>query len=135
MRVEALPGSRYNAAMTQIHFFDDPSNMRRSREDVRLNQIGLHVYEDGRRVAVGFDLTPFLERPSLEVLVTDEAGEIAGTLNVIEALQPNFHVTMHLRRPVAGATYRIEVVVYYAAPGEARQVVDRATDSFALPAA
>ncbi|GAB4157817.1 MAG: hypothetical protein Fur0021_27090 [Candidatus Promineifilaceae bacterium] len=121
--------------MTQIQFFDDPAQMRKSREDVRINQIGLHLYPDGRRVAVGFDLTPFLERPSLEVVVTNAAGEVAGILNVIEALQPNFHLTMHLRDREPASPYTVQVMAYYAQPGAPRLVVDQHTTHFSVPAA
>ena len=41
-----------------IQFFEDPLEAPKSREDVRLKELGLYVYEDGRRVAVGFNLTP-----------------------------------------------------------------------------
>ena len=117
----------------QIQFFDDPLQMRKSREDVRIKQIGLHLYPDGRRVAVGFDLTPFLERPSLEVVVTNAVGEVAGTLNVIEALQPNFHLTVHLRDAQPASPYTVQVMAYYAQPGAARQVVDQHTAQFFVP--
>ncbi|MCA9938759.1 MAG: hypothetical protein KC418_08960 [Anaerolineales bacterium] len=129
--LDSVPTS-YNAHMAQIQFFDDPSQMRKSREEVRINEIGLHVYPDGRRVAVGFDLTPFLERPSLEVVVRNAVGEIAGTLNVIEALQPNFHLTMHLRDAQPAEPYTVLVTAYYVAPGEKRQIVDQRTAHFSL---
>ncbi len=118
--------------MAEIHFFDDPQHIRRPREEVRLNQIGLHVHPDGRRVSVGFEITPFQERPSLEVAVRDRQGRVVGTLTVIEALQSSFHLTMHLRDPEPGAVYDVEAIVYYAAPGEARQIVDRRTARFIL---
>jgi hypothetical protein len=80
-----------------IQFFDNPLETPKSREDVRLKELGLYVYEDGRRVAVGFNLTPFIERPSIEVRVLNARGEKAGWLNVIETLDANFSLTMHLR--------------------------------------
>jgi hypothetical protein len=121
--------------MAQIHFFDDPSELGKPRDDVRINQIGLFVYPDGRRVAVGFDLTPFRERPCIEVVVRNARGETAGTLTVIESLQPNFSLTMHLRDREPTARYDVEVVLYYTAPGKPRQVVDRTTAQFDRPQA
>ena len=50
--------------MQPINFYDEPPESSRSPEDVRLKSLGLYVHEDGRRVAVGFDITPFQERPS-----------------------------------------------------------------------
>ena len=70
--------------MQPINFFDDGVELPKGREDVRLKNLGLFVYEDGRRVAVGFELTPFRERPSLEVMATNARGEAAGSMTVIE---------------------------------------------------
>ncbi|MDX1614599.1 MAG: hypothetical protein R3300_09835 [Candidatus Promineifilaceae bacterium] len=115
----------------EIHFFDDPQQGRLPREEVRFNQLGLYVYEDGRRVAVGFDITPFQERPSIDVAVRNEAGDIVGTLTVIEALQPNFHLTLHLRDEGAAENYELEAQLYYLEAEERRRlVVDRLSRTF-----
>lgn len=107
-----------------ITFFDDPLEGPQGREDVKLEQLGLYIYPDRRRVAVGFELTPFRERPSLEVTITNARGEKAGSLSVIEALSPNFSLTVHLRDQEPTEQYQIEVVVYYAgSPEDGRQVV------------
>jgi hypothetical protein len=114
----------------QIQFFDDPGRGPRSREDVRFNQLGLYVYEDGRRVAVGFDITPFLERPSIEVTVVNEAGQPAASLSVIEAMQPNFHLTLHLRDDNPTENYQMQAELYYMSADGDRMVVDSVTKGF-----
>lgn len=111
--------------MQPINFFDDPENRGRPREEVRLKQLGLYVYEDARRVAIGFNLTPFAERPSLEVTATNEEGKIAGSMTVIEALSPNFNITMHLRDKNPTDIYAIDVVVFYKDEAGERLEVDR----------
>ena len=111
--------------MQPINFFDDPQKRGRAREDVRLQQLGLFVYEDGRRVAIGFNLTPFAERPSIEVTATNEQGQVAGSMTIIEALAPNFNLTMHLRDDKPTDKYEIEVVVYYKDEEGQRIEVDR----------
>ena len=111
--------------MQPINFFDEPPQSSRAREDVRLKNLGLYVHEDGRRVAVGFEITPFQERPSIEVRVINERGEVAGSLTVVEALQPNFHLTVHLRDRPPTELYDVEAVLYYGGGREERVVVDR----------
>ena len=111
--------------MQPINFFDDPEKRGRAREDVRLKQLGLFVYEDGRRVAIGFNLTPFQERPSIEVTATNEHGQVAGSLTIIEALSPNFNLTMHLRDHEPTGNYDVEAIVYYKGEDGARMEVDR----------
>jgi hypothetical protein len=114
----------------RIQFYDDPNEGPRSREDVRFNDLGLFVYEDGRRVAIGFDLTPFRERPSIQVWVSNADGQEAASLSVIEAMQPNFNLTLHLRDEVAKNPYEVEAIVYYLSEEGERQVVDRHVKSF-----
>jgi hypothetical protein len=114
----------------QINFFDDLGEAPKAREDVRLKQLGLYVYPDGRRVAVGFDLTPFRERPSIEVRVVNERGEAAGWLNVIETLEANFSLTMHLRDKEPTERYEVTAVVYYATPETERMDVHSLTRTF-----
>lgn len=113
-----------------ITFFDDPLQGPLSPEEVRLRQLGLYIYPDKRRVAVGFALTRFQERPSLEVTITNEQGKLAGSLNVIEVLSPNFNLTMHLRDKEPTDIYHIQVTVYYATPETEREDVDTRTATF-----
>lgn len=110
----------------EIQFFDDPHQNPRSREDVRFNQLGFFVHPGGRQVAVGFDLTPFLERPSIEVTITNSHGQVAANLTVIEAMKPNFSITMHLRDQERTEIYEVDASLYYVSleTGE-KSVVDR----------
>jgi hypothetical protein len=116
----------------RIQFYDDPAMGPRPREEVRFNQIGLYVYEDLKRVAVGFDITPFLERPSIQVTVLNEEGQEVSNMTVIEAMQPNFNLTMHMQTQdeKPSESYRIEATLYYRGEEGERQVVDRETRTF-----
>lgn len=111
----------------QINFFDDPLEAPKSREDVRLKTLGLYLHEDRQRVAVGFDITPFIERPSIEVIATNERGEKAGSLHVIETLDANFSLVMHLRDQEPTALYEIRAILYYATPETERMDVHSVT--------
>ncbi len=116
----------------RVQFYDDLDGGPRSREEVRLNELGLFVYEDRLRVAVGFNLTPFLERPSILVRVTNAGGEEAASLSVIEAMQPNFNLTLHLRDSGAGDPYEVETIIYYLSEDGDRQISDRQVKSFSV---
>ncbi|MDX1662195.1 MAG: hypothetical protein R3272_00275 [Candidatus Promineifilaceae bacterium] len=107
-----------------IRFFDDADDPRREPEEVRLRNLGLFVHEDRRRIALGFDITPFRERPSLEVQVTNERGEQAGSMTVIQAMESNFHLTLHLRDQDPTDLYQIDVVLYYSGEDKERIEVD-----------
>ncbi|HSM59010.1 MAG TPA: hypothetical protein VK879_22835 [Candidatus Sulfomarinibacteraceae bacterium] len=110
--------------MQPINFYDDSEHQGREPEDVRLKQLGLYVHEDGRRIAVGFNITPFRERPSIEVTASNGRGEAAGSLTIIEALQSNFSLTMHLRDAAPTEEYTVRAELYYVGSGGERQIVD-----------
>lgn len=114
----------------RVNFFDDLTHTPKPREDVRLKQLGIHVYSDKRRIAVGFDLTPFLEGPSLEVAIRNKKGEKAATLNVIETNETNFSLTMHLRDAEPTNLYDVQVTLYYAKPDSDKLIVDAQTATF-----
>lgn len=109
----------------RINFFDDPLQQPKSREDVRIKQIGLFVHEDSRKVSFGLELTPFLERPSIEVTLTNGEGRPAGALTVIETMTPNFSLIIHLRDEALCDPYRLTAEIYYATPETERVNVDR----------
>lgn len=121
----------YNPAM-DIHFYDDPQRRGRPRGEVEIKQLGVFVYPDRRRIQVGFNMTPFQERPSLEVVVTNERGEWAAATTVIETLSPNFSVTMHLRDREPTDHYTVRAIVYYQTPETDREDVHEKTTSFDL---
>lgn len=108
----------------QIHFFDDPQNQPRAREDVRIKQIGIFVQEEGRRLNFGLELTPFLERPCIDVEISNSDGVWAGSLSVIETVTPNFSLVLHLRDREARDPYHMRVVIYYTTPETERSEVD-----------
>ncbi len=119
----------YNRPM-RIQFYDDPVRGPKHRDELRFNQIGIYVHEDGRRVAVGFDITPFIERPSINVLVTNETGEEAASISVIEVVQPNFNLTLHLRDKEIAKQYKLEAILYYNSLDYDKKIVDRISRSF-----
>ncbi len=113
-----------------IKFFNDPLEQPRPREEVRIRQIGLYLYPDLRRMAFGVELTPFVERPSIEVTITNGESEPAGSLHVIETLTPNFNITLHLRDAQITNPYRLTVTLYYSWPDRERIEIERRDFTF-----
>ncbi|MCB9445676.1 MAG: hypothetical protein H6669_15730 [Ardenticatenaceae bacterium] len=106
-----------------VQFFDTSFAMPKPREEVKFNQVGFFVYEDRRRVAVGFNITRFLEGPSIEVNITNDNGEPAGSLTVIETSDANFSLTMHLRDKNPTDIYHVQATLYYTTPENERMDV------------
>jgi hypothetical protein len=104
----------------EIKFFEETPQ---PREEVRIKQLGLYLYPDRRRVQVGFVLTAFGERPSLQVTITNPQGQEVGSLHVIETLETNFSLTMHLRDKEPADSYTVTATLYYATPETEREDV------------
>jgi hypothetical protein len=113
-----------------IEFFDDPRRQPKARNEVRIKQIGLFVHEDLRRVSFGLELTPFLERPSIQVTIRNGQGDSAGALTVIETMTPNFSLIVHLRDGDTIDPYELTAEIYYATPEAVRLDVDQQTVTF-----
>lgn len=114
-----------------FNFFTDPSDPPREREDVRMRGITLNIYSDLRRVAFSVELSPFKERPSLDVIIKNARGEVVSSLIVIESMAPTFRLTMHLRDPEPVNPYHLIAVLYYTWPEkEEKLMVQRQEFSF-----
>jgi virulence-associated protein VagC len=107
----------------RITFHDDPSQAGRAPEDVEIDEIDVTVYPDGRRVAVSLAITPFQQRPSLELTLTNAHGQPAASLTVIEALETTLALTLHLRDKQPTDTYELLAEVYYLFPDRGRLTV------------
>jgi hypothetical protein len=113
-----------------ITFFDDPQEAPRPREDVRIKMIGLFVYPEARRMAFTLELTPFIERPCIDVQLQNGLGQPAGSLSVIETLNPVFNLTLHLRDQQTVDPYQLTAKIYYMTPDTERTDVDSQHVSF-----
>ena len=54
-------------------------------------------YPDGSRVRMELRVTPFLERPNLEIYAKKVGGPIVAEMSVIETMTPELEFTLHIR--------------------------------------
>jgi hypothetical protein len=115
--------------MADIPLYDETEEVPvpRAREAVRFTSVSVKPYTDGRRIKLSFGLTPFLERPSVDMAVTNFEGREVATLSLIEAMDTEFDFTVHLRGPEPRGEHALQLTLFYLEndePGAARQVVD-----------
>ena len=67
--------------------------------EVRFADITVEPYSDGRRVRVSLGITPFLERPYIELEIRDGDGQQLAAASVVEPMNWKLELTLHLRRP------------------------------------
>ena len=116
----------------EIQFFDNRDDAPKNREDVRILRARTEVAPEGRRVAVDLELTPFIERPTIELRLINDRGEAAGLSNVIETLDRTLRMVMHMRDKQPAEKYRLTARIYYAHIDDnmKRQMVDEVVMEF-----
>jgi hypothetical protein len=136
--------------MSEI-FFTDSNEAPVPPDEVRIRTLEAEPRPDGRRIDVRTALTPFQQRPNIEISIRDKEGREVSTLSVVEAIDAQMDFTMHLRGPQGSGRYTMAMRVFYAdiesheaAEGEevqsseilqkAAMVVDEAQTAFDIPA-
>lgn len=121
--------SGYNDGMG---FFQiDPNVERMLPADTRLLNVRAELYSDGKRLKVGLDLTPFQQKPYLDLVLTDSSGEIITTTSIIEPVNWNLELNLHIRKSSTSdnGVYKLTVVISYPDLGD----VDRRDLTIEIP--
>ncbi len=105
-------------------FFLNPDVERFPPESIRILNLHAEPYPDGRRVRVGLELTPFLQRPEIELELTDAEGLPCGSVSLVEPMEWTLELTMHIRSQARDTsqptpdTYTLTAVLSYPDLGE-----------------
>ncbi len=94
-------------------FFDNPNDLPVPPEEMAIRKLTVQPYEDGRRVAVDFEITPFQEKPNMEIDVRNSKDLLVATLSVVEAIEHKMSFTLHLREETPGGEYTLKMDVFY----------------------
>lgn len=96
-----------------IQFFNG-AHAPKPREEIKIEEVVITPYPDRFRVHADVKVTPFRERPNLNLIIHDEQDNIVSELNIIETMHFNMEFTMHLRGmdDPTGA-YSLTVELYY----------------------
>jgi hypothetical protein len=125
-------------------FFADPNDPPLPPEQVRLRSLRAESWQEGARVKVFLEISPFQKRPSAEVILLDPDGEEAAHTSILETISRKLEFTLHLRAGSPPGEYTLQVVVYYQklpgpdqpdAPIPEPLIVDRDQITFQIPPA
>ncbi len=117
--------------MTNIFFFESDESLRPPSE-VEITTLSAEPYPDGTRVRLTLRITPFQQRPNLEIYARKVGGPIVAEMSVIESMTPTLEFTLHLRGIAETAgDYILRAELYYADranPQHSREI------TFSIPA-
>jgi hypothetical protein len=94
-------------------FFLNNANLL-PRNEVRIERVAASPFPDQRRVKLEVDVTPFRERPNLEIAIRDAQGRAVSVASILSTMHFKMEFVMHLRgveRPAGD--YSVQVRLYY----------------------
>ena len=94
-------------------YFQDPSYIPLPPDEVRIRQLHAEPLPDLRRVRISIEVTPFQQKPNLEIKVLTESGDEAANLSIIEAIDRNMEFTVHLKGEPLPGEYVATLEIYY----------------------
>jgi hypothetical protein len=120
-------------------FLNDPNIKRYPPEKTHLLDFSAKPYPDGSRIHISLELTPFLQKPNMEIVLTDSEENIVASTSIIEPTAWKIELTLHIRKvtqnaeqpsdPMGNKRYTLSVMVTYPELGE----IDRRTLSLQIP--
>lgn len=93
-------------------FFPEGNLIRSAPQDTKLVVLSAQPYPDARRLRVNLEVTPFLQRPYIELTLKDGDGEEVATVNIVEPMNWKLEFTMHLRGALRNP-YTLHACLYY----------------------
>ena len=94
-------------------FFQDPDEIPLPPAEVRIETLTAEPYPDGRRVRVSLSVTPFQQRPNLDVTVTNSGGDQVAQASIIESITRKMELTLHLRGPQPLGAHHLDATLFY----------------------
>ncbi len=95
---------------------------------MRFTELRVEPWPDGRRIRVHLTLTPFQQKPNLDVALTDASGNEAGQVAIIETAEHRIVFTMHIRSAQTTGPFTLTANISYPEHG----VVATQTTSFEI---
>lgn len=80
---------------------------------MEIRQLTAQPLEDRKRVQVEFELTPFQQRPNVEITVINRENKPVSGFSVVEAIENKMAFTLHLREPNPQGSYLVDMQVFY----------------------
>ncbi len=94
---------------------DDGENIPVPPEEMRFLELRAEpVHDDGPlRARVYIEVTPFRQRPHIDIALTGANGEEIASVNIVEPMQRKNVITMHIRGEQKSGHFTLHARLYY----------------------
>lgn len=83
-------------------------------QEVRIVELRAEPWPDQpQRVRVHLEVTPFRERPNMQVTLQDMAGLEVASVHIIESIETRMTFTLHKKDGPIGGQYTLSARVFY----------------------
>jgi hypothetical protein len=103
-------------------FFPEDNLHRTAPEETKILSLTAEPYEDGRRVRVNIEMSPFEKRPHLEFVLTDTENKEISSASFVEPMAWKLEFTMHLRAKPADGPLELTARLFYLDGPEAEPI-------------
>jgi hypothetical protein len=93
-------------------FLPEDHLQRATPAETRITALTAEPYPDGYRLRVNIEMTPFQQRPHLEVVLSDADNEEIASSSIVEPLSWKIEFTMHIRGELNNP-YTLEAKLFY----------------------
>src|SRR5829696_4038164 len=93
-------------------FLPEDHLQRATPEETRITSLTAEPYSDGYRLRVNIEMTPFQQRPHLEVALNDASNEEVASTSIVEPMGWKIEFTMHIRGELNNP-YTLEAKLFY----------------------
>jgi hypothetical protein len=106
-------------------FFPEEHLHRTAPEETKILSLTAEPYEDGQRVRVNIEISPFEQRPHLEFTLTDTENKEISSASFVEPMAWKLEFTMHVRSKPADGPLALAARLYYPDGPEAEPALIR----------
>jgi hypothetical protein len=93
-------------------FFPEDNLERTTPAETRITALGAEPYPDGARLHINIEITPFQQRPHLDVILFNGDGDEVASTSIVEPMTWRIEFTMHLRGKHKNP-YKVEARLFY----------------------
>lgn len=103
-------------------FFPEDNLHRTAPEETKILSLSAEPYEDGRRIRVNIEVSPFEKRPHIEFVLKDIENKEVSSASFVEPMAWKLEFTMHVRTEPADGLLDLAARLYYPDGPEAEPV-------------